>query len=304
MKSQGPKQYLLALVGHPVTQSLSPPMHLAALKHCGLKGQYRLIDLKPEDLLSGVNQLKSEGYTGFNVTVPHKASVFALCDELSLEAEPICVVNTVKIDPTGRLIGHNTDVGGFMRALTESLSALARKKVAYVMGAGGAARAAVWGLVFLGWPKITIVARNTDAANLVIEEVRAGSSKLAHGISLPQFAVSSIDLSSLPNMPDLVVNATSIGWHGDEIPDWATSLLKWISPQGLFFDMVYATTSKPTLLIRQACRLRLACLDGSEMLLHQAGLAFEFWTGKRAPLDIMREALMRARVQHLPTIGE
>src|SRR5271154_4339233 len=156
--------FLLGLVGHPVSHSLSPPMHKAALAHFGLSGDYRLIDLPPERLREGIFSLPDQGFAGFNVTVPYKRQVMDLLAQLTAESRQLKAVNTVRISSSGAMTGHNTDLGGFMVALSDSWPEGGARQRALVIGAGGAARAAVWGLIHLGWPTIAVVARNKQAA--------------------------------------------------------------------------------------------------------------------------------------------
>lgn len=280
--------YLLGLVGHPVEHSLSPVLHKAALKHYGLEGDYRLLDLSSERIEQGVADLIKEGYTGFNVTIPHKQTFYDLVSENSEESQQLRAVNSVRINDEKRLLGHNTDLGGFQTALTDALPATHKYQVACVIGSGGSARAAVWGLVRLGWPKVVLVARNLDAAEILVKEV------VSQGFDQTKFFIASTDLSDLNHVPDVVINCTPIGLT-QELPEWAEQLLKWSNPEGLLFDMVYSRESKFTALTKEAHRLRLRYVDGREMLIHQAALAFEFWTGKPGPVRVMRDALEAER---------
>lgn len=292
--------HLLGLVGHPVQHSLSPPMHKAALAHFGLEGDYRLVDLADDKIEHGVAELRREGYVGFNVTIPHKQTFAKLVAELSPEAGQLGAVNTVKIDKDGRLIGHNTDIGGFMSALSAALPSTSQALSACVVGSGGAARSAVWGLIFLGWPRIQILARNMDSAEQIQAEVKAAGAKPDFNANVPRLSLVSTDLSQLQT-PDLVINCTPVGLFNEQVPDWFEQVLKWMDPQGTFFDMVYPRGDKPTCLMKTANQLRLNCVDGTQMLLEQAALSFHYWTGKRGPIDVMKKALKQAR--NLPVDG-
>lgn len=284
-------QYLLGLVGHPVEHSLSPVMHKAALAHFDLSGDYRLIDLPPEKIERGVAELLQQGFAGFNVTIPHKQTFHQLSAELTEQARQLKAVNTVKITSEKKLVGHNTDLGGFTQAIEDDLRYATRGDIACVMGAGGAARAAVWGLVKLGWRRIQIVARKLESAQQLKDEVLIELKLSAHSKNLPDISVSTIDLSGLKRMPDFLLNCTPIGLTQEDIPDWAEELLRSTNPYGAFFDMVYSRNGKATPLIAHCRRLRLNCLDGSSMLVRQAALAFQFWTGHEVPLQVMSEAL-------------
>jgi shikimate dehydrogenase len=285
--------YLLGLVGHPVDHSLSPVMHQAALAHLNLAGDYRLIDLPAEHLERGVADLLKQDFCGFNVTIPHKQAFYKLAGELSPEAQQLQAVNTIKISGDKSLQGHNTDLGGFVTAVQEDMRYGTRGTVACVMGAGGAARAAVWGLYKLGWPRIQIVARKVEAAQEIVSQVQAYLKDSGQEKSQPYLTISGIDLAGLQRMPDFLVNCTPLGLTSEELPDWTEELLRWTNPYGAVFDMVYSRSEKPTPLIANCRRLRLNCLDGKSMLVRQAAAAFEYWTGMPAPQAVMEQALQQ-----------
>ena len=294
---------LLGLVGHPVKHSLSPQMHRAALAHFRMPGDYRLLDLAPEKIERGVADLLKEGFAGFNVTIPHKQTFYRLSADLTKEAHQLKAVNTVKVVDSQRLLGHNTDVGGFIEALSEDLPYITRGSTACVLGAGGAARAAVWGLMQLGWPKVQIIARRLETAQEIVDEIAAGYPDAGIKYPLPRFAVSACDLSGLQGVCDLLVNCTPIGLLDDEAPEWFLQLLKWTNPYGTFFDMVYGRNGQPTMAMKEAKRLRLNCLDGTSMLVRQAALSFEFWTGKSPPLAVMAQAIAPNRTSDVTSIS-
>ncbi|MEK7800927.1 MAG: shikimate dehydrogenase, partial [Pseudomonadota bacterium] len=136
-----------AVIGHPVAHSKSPKIHSYWLQKYGLKGSYTAIDIAPENLAAGVRQLIADGYTGFNVTVPHKIAIMALCTTLSPAAQAIGAVNTVSVQKDGTLYGHNTDGFGFAANLDEALPLFDWSAgPAVVIGAGGAAHAILWAL--------------------------------------------------------------------------------------------------------------------------------------------------------------
>jgi shikimate dehydrogenase len=276
--------YQLGLVGHPVEHSLSPTLHKAALEYFELQGDYQLIDVLENKIESAIADIVSRDFVGFNVTIPHKQAFFGLCAELTPEARECGAVNTVKIN-NGRLLGHNTDVGGFITALSRKVDATIDGGAACVVGTGGSARAAVCGLIKSGWKKIEVVARNVDAA----EEMIAAFKKSHSGT---QFEASPLERSrGLTSIPDVLVNCTPVGLRAeDELPDWAETLLRWTNPRGTFFDMVYTRNGK-TVFQKEAHRLRLNYVTGEDMLVEQAALAFEFWTGRSGAVGCMRQAL-------------
>lgn len=275
----------LGLIGHPVSHSISPLLHGAALSFAGLQGEYNLIDVPDEEALAArVAELVGQGYVGWNVTVPHKQAMFRLADELTDEAAKTGAVNTVKVVGIAgggtKLVGHNTDLGGFKRDLQSFVPNVAGS-VAMILGAGGAARAAVCALSECGAKEIWVAARRLDQA----EELAA----VADSVHAIEFAVARF--ASL-NGPRIVINCTPIGLKTQESPDWVTSLLESasIAPDQprYFYDMVYSRTAgDTTLLVREAAARGWICRDGLGMLLNQAALAFEFWTGVSVPADEM-----------------
>lgn len=291
---------LFGLIGHPVAHSLSPPVMSGALSDLEIDGKYGLFDIAAESLDSELEVLLNKGLEGFNVTVPHKRETFARCNQLTDDARKVKAVNAVKVSKDGKLTGHNTDLGGFMRAVSDMMPPDLKKNYACVIGAGGAARAAVWGLICLGWWKIYVLARDREKARTLIDEVQAQIADCGDELSPRHFFAISTDLTDLRHIPDIVVNATTIGLEEKEAPEWAYDLLKMMNPTGVFFDMVYSPDGKPTSLVDIARKLRLTHCDGTEMLVHQAWLTLEFWTGKRASLDIMRQSLQKARSERLP----
>jgi shikimate dehydrogenase len=285
-------RYLLGLVGHPVSHSLSPLMHKAALAHYGLDGDYKLIDLRPEMLGKGIEKLVADRYTGFNVTLPHKRTVAALAGELTAEGKLLGAVNTVRINQSGVLVGHNTDLAGFLMALSDAWTKGFPGELAVVMGAGGAARAAVWALVNLGWSRISVVSRISQTAKSLADEVSrllASQEPRKENVIVDAPAVATVRKP----VPDLVVNCTPVGLGDDIVPDWMAQQLAGLASEGLFYDMVYRRDEIGTPLVKMARALNLAASDGSGMLVHQAALAFNFWTGKAGPVDVMRAAIAR-----------
>jgi shikimate dehydrogenase len=271
-------------------------MHRAALAAVGASGDYQVVDLEPAQLEPGVGELIRRGFTGFNVTIPHKQKMLSVCHDLTAEARLVRAVNTVKIEPAGRLVGHNTDLCGFRQSLNQVLPPSGRRNAALILGSGGAARAAAWALVEEGWPHIAVVARNTDRAGVLVEEIIETAGKNARAGGLPRFHIADTGLARLTVLPELVVNCTAIGLAGEAVPDWLLPVLRWMDPEGLVFDMVYSRQSDMTPLVRVCRQLRLSCCDGSDMLARQARLSFQFWTGQAVPLAVFAGALGAARL--------
>ncbi|MBI4534139.1 MAG: shikimate dehydrogenase [Candidatus Melainabacteria bacterium] len=293
MSTQKHSFYLLGLIGHPVKHSLSPVMFKAALNHLGLKGEYHLIDLLPHELAPGLSKLVAQGFTGFNVTIPHKRAVFALCNELTLESQQAHAVNAVLVKDKGCLVGHNTDVAGFKKALLANMPANGKLETCCVIGAGGAAHAAVTALIELKCARIIIAVRKPASALDLVEKMQA--SRWADDIRVPQFEVVVPELNELPCTPNLVVNCTPIGLNGQVAPQWVLDLLKLMGSDGLLFDMVYCQDGTLPELASVAKRQGLNVCDGMDMLIAQAQLSFQFMTGVAIPEAVMAQAILACR---------
>lgn len=278
---------LLAVLGWPVRHSLSPVMHNAALAADDLDLAYVALPVPPERIVDVVRALGVAGLVGANVTVPHKQAVMAVCDDLTAEARLVGAVNTLAWDADGRLLGDNTDSVGLQRALDE---VDAGRRRAVLFGTGGAARAAVVALVRRG-ADVTVVGRRIEAAHEVGDlgqEVAdampddqrfAGMATGATGIDLDDE-----DLADAVAGADLVVNATPLGMRGEDLPAPFMAL----GPDQTAYDLVYAPPDTPFL---QAAGARgAAAHHGLSMLVHQAAAAYERWTGRPAPVDVMRTA--------------
>lgn len=265
------------LIGDPVAQSLSPVMHGAAFAALGLDAIYESWHTPVEDLESRVTSIRGSGILGANVTVPHKQAVMTLCDEIAPVAAAIGAVNTL-IPVDGRLRGENTDAYGFVQALGE-LPSKPEPRVALVLGAGGAARAVSVALGSVGVNAIRI-ANRTHARASALAAALTGNGMTGIGtIDWDRLETGIADV-------DLLVNATSIGWHGDESPI-AAELLDKLPAGASVFDLTYRETA----LIRLARARDLAAADGLAMLVHQGARSFELWTGQAAPVDVMRRAV-------------
>jgi shikimate dehydrogenase len=270
---------LFGVLGDPVDHSLSPVMQNAAFAAAGLPHLYLRYRVPPAALASALREAKALGMGGLNLTVPLKEAVIPLLDALTPAAERAAAVNTIVFSPDGRLLGDNTDGEGFVHAL----GGRARGARAVVIGAGGSGAAVAAALARAGALTVTIANRTaTRAERLAARLTGAGRARiriapltaLARGAALEDAT--------------LVVNATPLGLAGGRLR------LRWTaSPQRcLFVDLVYAR--RPTPFLAGAARARRPTLDGAAMLLHQGALAFEAWTGRRAPRRAMARALRSA----------
>lgn len=258
------------VIGDPVAHSRSPAIMNAAFAAAGLDWVYVAFPARAGRGNQAVKAARDLGLVGLNVTMPFKADAAWACDELTPAATALRAVNVVTVDPSGRLLGSSTDGPGFVRSVREQgLDPTGRR--ALVCGAGGAARAIVVALGEAG-ADVTVGARRRDAADTAAGLVMGASSAV----------LSTID----PGAFDLVVNATPLGMQGEDGPV-DTELL---NPSQLVVDTIYHPMETPFL---AACRARgIPCTNGLGMLVHQAALAFEQWTGIDAPLDAMRAAAM------------
>ena len=261
---------VFGLIGNPVGHSVSPPMHEAAYRQCGMDARYVTFEPEPGSIDRVVDGASALGIAGLNVTIPFKEAVAELVDSDPL-AERIGAVNTVAFEdgPTG----YNTDAAGVVRAFEHHDVALAGRAV--VVGAGGAGRAAAFALADAGMD-VHIANRTVQRAESLAEAVPGAS---AGGLS---------DLESTLSDADVLVNATSVGMESDETPVPKDALHADLA----VLDAVYAPLD--TRLLTEARAVGATTVDGAWMLLFQGVEAFELWTGRDAPVEAMNAALRDA----------
>jgi len=272
------------IIGHPVKHSLSPAMQNAAFKACSIDAEYVLFDVEPGELEAFFNQIESERIAGLNVTIPHKIKVKEYLEKngmLDENAKKLGAVNTIKISGDGALCGYNTDGPGFYRSLIEDLKFEPEGKSIFVLGAGGAARAII---MYLGNGPKTIRVSDIDDGKL--KELKEHYVKYYDEKRLVIIKGSIRDALA---KSDLFVNATPIGMKdGDPLP-----IDKNLLHSGMrIYDLVY---NRPvTQLVKEANSVKLHAVTGLGMLLYQGAIAFEIWTGEKAPVAVMRKALKEA----------
>jgi shikimate dehydrogenase len=268
----------VVLIGHPLGHSLSPAFQNAAFRAAGIDATYGLADVPPEDLEATVASLRTAAMLGANVTVPYKQDVIPYLDELSDDARHLGAVNTI-VNRAGRLFGLNTDVPGFAADLREH-DIDVRGKTVVLLGAGGAARGVAAALAGMGIGRLVIANRTLARA----EAIAAQYAEIARvtGIDGSAFQESLADAA-------LLVNATSIGLHGDDMPI-EREALELLPDAAAVYDLIY----RPTGLLRAAESHGLRAVDGLGMLIHQGALAWEAWTAVPPPLEVMREAVRHA----------
>ncbi|HMK44563.1 MAG TPA: shikimate dehydrogenase [Dissulfurispiraceae bacterium] len=281
MSEIGATTRIAALFGHPVAHSKSPRMHNAAFREFGMDCRYVAFDVDPGQLAAAVAAVRALGLLGVNLTIPHKEAVLSMLDEVDAEVQFIGAVNTI-VNRQGRLIGYNTDGRGFMRSLKEAGVDVAGKRV-LILGAGGAARAVAAYIV-------------REAASVVVaNRTRGRAGQLVGDLNQIRSIVTTAELSEAGQeafLKDihLVINATSLGLkESDPLPLDVDAL----TADQVVCDLIY----HPTAFLQKAAARGARVLDGSGMLLWQGVLAFELWTGRDAPVNVMRRALLDGDTQ-------
>jgi shikimate dehydrogenase len=274
----GPTPSRVALIGQPLKRRHSEVMHNAAFSHFGVDATYELRETTASQLSTFFEEVREGGWLGFQVTAPHKQSVMQFVDTLTPAAEAIGAVNSGARLPDGSLEGFNTDAAGFSAALTEDLGARIEGSRVVVAGAGGAARAVVWALLTGGARHVVIGNRDPARAQALADDLSGLGSVSGVDLSGEDFA------SALPHA-DIAVNATTAGMTTHTAAFDPTLL-----PTGSHvFDLVYVPLETP--LVAQARESGLNVRNGLDMLVRQAEIAFERWTGITGSAPVMREAL-------------
>jgi shikimate dehydrogenase len=290
--------FQLGLIGYPLGHSLSPKIHTAALKACGLQGNYSLFPIHPDDkqgLEELLNRVRSGDIHGLNVTIPHKQNVIEFLDELTPTAQAIGAVNTIYMRDN-RPIGDNTDAPGFLADLKKfvnketgiqvnTYASTQVDKNALILGAGGSARAVVYALANDGW-HVAIAARRTEQAQ------QLANSFLPHKLPItnydfPHFSTFGFAQGMLSTFR-LIVNTTPLGMapNTDHSPLPENTNL---AQHTFIYDLVY--NPRETKLVRNARSQGLHAITGLGMLIEQAALSFELWTGHNPPHEILRASV-------------
>lgn len=276
---------LYGIFGHPVKHSFSPAMHNTAFKELGINSVYLAFDILPENLGYAVGSIRHLGIKGINVTIPHKQSIVKYLDEISPEARHAGAVNTVK-NTEGYLYGHNTDVGGFLKALETDLDLkdLAGSSV-LLIGAGGAARAVLSALCISGVKSISIFNRSFDKAAKVSQYF----GEQFKNVRIEFYKLSNTEkLAECLGKSDLLINSSSAGMLGHESIDVPMQYLK---ENSCVYDLVY--NPRETELVKCARTCGYKAFSGLSMLLYQGVESFEVWTGEKAPVDLMMRVLLK-----------
>ena len=265
----------VGIIGWPVSHSLSPAIHNAAFAALGLDWVYVPLPAHPLHLFAALTGLGAMGFAGANVTMPHKAAAADLIDELSDDARRLHAVNTIVCDGE-RLRGENTDAPGFERFLRMDAGIDPTGRDALILGAGGAGRACALALARSGVASITVAAREPAR----VADVAAA----VDGLGADVRAIAFDDAPTVH--ADLIVNATPLGARQETLPVPA------LGPGSLVVDLLYHPSVTPLLV--QARAEGAVAFGGVGLLLHQAALSFEIWTGQQPPLEVMSAAALAA----------
>jgi shikimate dehydrogenase len=276
---------LIGLLGSPVAHSKSPAIHNAAFAATGVNAAYLAFEVAPEKLAAAAAGLVALGAAGWNVTMPHKTAMAALCEELSPAARIVGAVNTVVVQD-GRMTGHITDGSGFTAALTDRGFNPAGKQVA-LFGAGGAARASAVQLALDGAAQLAIFNRTVAKARMLAETIAAETGCAARAYALDDVEA----LRAAVTEADLVINGTKLGMA----PYPETCVLpdaRWLARRPVVADFVYNPVQ--TRLLAMAAAAGCPTLDGLAMLLWQGAQAFALWTGRPMPVAAVRAQVFGA----------
>lgn len=284
--------YSLGLIGYPLEHSISPTIHQAALQALQLSGEYKLYSVHPVPegeprLKQLVERIRSREITGMNVTIPHKQSFLPWLDELTPTAKAIGAINAIYLE-NGKVKGDNTDGTGFLNDIKSS-SLWMKNGAALILGAGGAARAVCYALSQSGWT-ISVASRRVDQAKRLVNDI-------ASSLSTKERSMNALELNYVAMQPflescDLIINATPAGMSPNvRLNPWPSELL--LPSHARIYDLVYNPAE--TTFLKQAHAAGCQTRNGLGMLVEQAALAFELWTGLTASRDAMFEAASHSR---------
>lgn len=260
---------LYGVLAHPAYHSLSPAMHNAAFKKLNIDAKYTYFDVPKEDLPAFIEKARKKNIKGFNVSKPHKEAIINLIDETDEIVEKIGAVNTV-INKKGKLLGTNVDWIGVQNSLLEKTSI--KNKNIVILGAGGASRAALY------------ACKNNEAGNItILNRTVSHAEKLAK-----EFGCNFGSLDDFKKHDaDIVIQATSAGMNNPEGVELIGK--KHIKPSMVVMEVIYSPLE--TKIIKDAKEAGAKTITGERMLLNQGFAAFELWTGKKAPRDVMEQAV-------------
>jgi len=274
------KTRVCALLGDPAEHSLSPCFQNAAFQHLGLDFIYLAFTVKAENLRNAILGVRSLGFHGLNVTMPHKISVIQYLDELDEDSEKMKTVNTI-LNRDGKLIGYTTDGIGALNALKYN-NVNPRGKKIVILGAGGASRSVSFALAKEA-EELVILNRTITRAKKLVSDLRRliGECKRIRWGRL-----SDEDLQKEVSKADILINATPVGMSPDV--DETPVNKRYLRPDLAVFDLVYHPLE--TRLLKEARMVGAKTINGLSMLIHQGAASFEIWTGVKAPVEVMMKA--------------
>ncbi len=270
----------VALLGKPLRRRHSAVMHDAAFDACGIDARYELRELEPEEVEAAVREARGPDWLGLGVTAPYKRTVAALCDRVEPDAELIGAVNNVLRTPGGELVGFNSDAPGFRAGVELAMGRALGDAAVVVAGAGGAAHAVVYACLNAGAREVTIGNRTLGSAEALARRFEGIGEGGVRTVGLGDRAF----VDALAEA-DLAVNATTVGMVDPGI----TIAVEHLPAHATVFDLVYVPAETPLLEAARSHGLRAA--NGSEMLIAQAAIAFERWTGVGGMAGVMRDAV-------------
>ncbi len=268
-----------AVLGHPINHSFSPVMHAASFRSIGFDGEYTRRDVPPETLEEALRELQAEGFSGVNLTIPHKMLAVPMMDELTPEAQRLGAVNTVRFRD-GKMFGHNTDGPGFVAAAKVMLGFEPAGKQVAVIGCGGAGRAVALSLAFAGVAQVNVLDVDTERAEA-----------LARELPVPAKVITSAQLHEA----DLVAQCSPSGLA--VFPEPAAYAKDFREGQ-LLYDIVIPPGNPITPTMAEAMKVGVRCANGVRMLVEQGALSFEFWTGQTADREAMCRAVEEGLLKH------
>lgn len=271
---------IAGVIGHPVTHSLSPVIHNAGFASLGVDWVYIALDLAPSRAQGGLEGMRAFGIKGLSVTMPHKTEMARLVDDITPEARRLASVNTLKLGDDGRITGYSTDGDGLVSSLQAAGVDVAGRSVV-LFGAGGAGRAVLDALIRHGCEHVDIVNRTRDSA-VVAAELAPAHCRAVAGEDRDAI-IAAMDRG------DLVINATSVGM-GRSVDDPTASPVEasWLKADQVVVDLVYHP--RRTALLRLAEQAGCTTVDGLGMLIHQAALQQQIWTGEFPDVTAMTGA--------------
>jgi len=271
------KTSVYGIIGNPISHSVSPYMQTQAFLKLKINAIYVPFEVQRGDISQVINSLKTLNIKGINVTVPYKEVILPYLDEIDQDALNIGSVNTIKIE-NKIARGFNTDAPGFILALKEENISVKNKNV-IILGAGGTAKA-------LAYILLKEKAKSIFLVNRTLEKAKKLEDSLKKYGNIKSYPLKNEILKDLIKQSDILINTTSIGLKKDDPPLFNYNFLK-ENKNLVVVDVIYFLTP----LLKKAQEFNLKTIDGKGMLLYQGALAFEIWTGKKAPIDVMKKAL-------------